>query len=143
MGSIAYTSNSESVLTEAIPVYTVFVLDLIQTAFGTHAAWWFSIENWGNIASLQGAPWTSVVSPIMCGLSESHISTGRCGMLLKSAQYRQWCRYSMHCTCAHTSVRPCRSLSLTSRIGTFKTSIVPRLLAALIVLVCTPRNSGG
>ncbi|KAJ7886135.1 hypothetical protein B0H14DRAFT_1320579 [Mycena olivaceomarginata] len=49
-------------------VYVIFVLDLTQTAFGTHEAWWFSIEIWGNIPALQSAPWTTLVSPIMCGI---------------------------------------------------------------------------
>ncbi|KAJ7149462.1 hypothetical protein C8R43DRAFT_951944 [Mycena crocata] len=52
-----------------ILVYSVFVFDLIQTAFGTHETWWFAIENWGNIPSLQSGPWTSVINPIMCGIS--------------------------------------------------------------------------
>ncbi|KAJ6468193.1 hypothetical protein DFH09DRAFT_1381230 [Mycena vulgaris] len=49
-------------------VYTVCVLDLLQTAFGTHEAWWFSIQNWGNVSALQGDAWTSVMSPILCGI---------------------------------------------------------------------------
>ncbi|KAJ6511249.1 hypothetical protein DFH09DRAFT_1333861 [Mycena vulgaris] len=49
-------------------VYTVCVLDLLQTAFGTHEAWWFSIQNWGNVSALQGDAWTSVMSPILCGV---------------------------------------------------------------------------
>ncbi|KAJ7088518.1 hypothetical protein B0H15DRAFT_292496 [Mycena belliarum] len=35
-------------------VYSVFVLDLLQTGFGTHEVWWFSVEKWGNTAALQG-----------------------------------------------------------------------------------------
>ncbi|KAJ7132547.1 hypothetical protein C8R44DRAFT_774171 [Mycena epipterygia] len=49
-------------------VYSVFVLDLTQTAFGAHETWWFVVQNWGNIPSLQEGPWTSVLSPILCGL---------------------------------------------------------------------------
>ncbi|KAF8173755.1 hypothetical protein K438DRAFT_128586 [Mycena galopus ATCC 62051] len=50
-----------------ILVYGIFILELVQTAFGTHEAWWFSVQNWGNIPSLQGAPWTAILSPILCG----------------------------------------------------------------------------
>ncbi|KAJ7435221.1 hypothetical protein B0H11DRAFT_2277736 [Mycena galericulata] len=49
-------------------VYIIFTLDLTQTAFGTHEAWWFAIQNWGNISALQGGSWTTVISPIMCGI---------------------------------------------------------------------------
>ncbi|KAJ7232684.1 hypothetical protein C8J57DRAFT_1383407 [Mycena rebaudengoi] len=79
-----------------ILVYVVFVLDVIQTAFGTDEAWWYAIENWGNPPALQGAPWSAVITPITCGLSE--------------------------------------------RIWTLKTTVVPRLLAALIVLVALAQS---
>ncbi|KAJ6565085.1 hypothetical protein B0H10DRAFT_2114031 [Mycena sp. CBHHK59/15] len=49
-------------------VYTLFVLNLAQTAFASHEAWWYLIEHWGNTASLQLAPWTAVMAPIFCGL---------------------------------------------------------------------------
>ncbi|KAJ7146680.1 hypothetical protein C8R44DRAFT_17678 [Mycena epipterygia] len=49
-------------------VYGVFLLDLTQTAFGAHETWWFVVQNWGNLPSLQEGPWTSVLSPILCGL---------------------------------------------------------------------------
>ncbi|KAJ7097391.1 hypothetical protein C8R44DRAFT_989078 [Mycena epipterygia] len=49
-------------------VYSVFVLNLTQTAFGAHETWWFVVQNWGNLPSLQEGPWTSVLSPILCGL---------------------------------------------------------------------------
>ncbi|KAJ6542521.1 hypothetical protein DFH09DRAFT_1282558 [Mycena vulgaris] len=51
-----------------ILVYAVCVLDLLQTAFGTHEAWWFSIQNWGNVSALQGGAWTEIMSPILCGI---------------------------------------------------------------------------
>ncbi|KAJ7184633.1 hypothetical protein C8R46DRAFT_1208816 [Mycena filopes] len=49
-------------------VYTIFVMELVQTAFATHESWWYAIQNWGNVASLQTAPWTTLVRPIMCGI---------------------------------------------------------------------------
>lgn len=52
-------------------MYSVFVLDLAQTAFGAHETWWFIVQNWGNAPSLQEGPWTSVLSPVLCGLSAS------------------------------------------------------------------------
>ncbi|KAJ7784873.1 hypothetical protein DFH07DRAFT_934863 [Mycena maculata] len=50
-------------------VYLILVLDVAQTAFGTQEAWWFSIKTWGNLSALQGGPWTTVISPIMCGIT--------------------------------------------------------------------------
>ncbi|KAJ6574422.1 hypothetical protein B0H19DRAFT_934951, partial [Mycena capillaripes] len=43
-------------------------LDLLQTAFGTHEAWWFAIQNWGNASALQSGSWTTIISPITCGI---------------------------------------------------------------------------
>ncbi|KAJ7291719.1 hypothetical protein C8J57DRAFT_1273801 [Mycena rebaudengoi] len=100
--SAQYTSQySIPALSCLLSVYTVFVMDLIQTAFSTHEAWWFAIKNWGNPTALQGAPWTSVIAiPISCGLSDH------------STQY-----------------------IFLRRIWTLKTTVIPRLLAALIILV--------
>ncbi|KAJ7677752.1 hypothetical protein DFH06DRAFT_559940 [Mycena polygramma] len=49
-------------------VYTVFTIDLLQTGFTTHAAWWFMIQNWGNVSVIQSAPRTISAIPIACGL---------------------------------------------------------------------------
>ncbi|KAJ7631345.1 hypothetical protein DFH06DRAFT_1224290 [Mycena polygramma] len=49
-------------------VYTICLLDIIQTAFGTHEAWWYSVGNWGVVEALQEGTWTSVLSPILCGI---------------------------------------------------------------------------
>jgi hypothetical protein len=54
------------------PVYTVFILDIVQTVFGTHQAWYYSVANWNNGPALVGAsPWSAATIPIMAGLSES------------------------------------------------------------------------
>ncbi|KAJ7765660.1 hypothetical protein B0H16DRAFT_1454228 [Mycena metata] len=41
-------------------VYTIVVMELIQTAFGTHESWWYAVSNWGNFPALQTAPWTAL-----------------------------------------------------------------------------------
>ncbi|KAJ6571246.1 hypothetical protein B0H19DRAFT_1346460 [Mycena capillaripes] len=51
-----------------ILVYTVFTLDVLQSAFTSHTAWWYMIQNWGNASALQSVPWTAAVIPIACGL---------------------------------------------------------------------------
>ncbi|KAJ7060798.1 hypothetical protein C8F01DRAFT_1140904 [Mycena amicta] len=43
-------------------------MDFVQTGFGIHESWWYAIENWGNIASLQHGPWTALITPIICGI---------------------------------------------------------------------------
>ncbi|KAJ7041893.1 hypothetical protein C8F04DRAFT_1297068 [Mycena alexandri] len=49
-------------------VYIIVVMELAQTAFGTHESWWYAVGNWGNLQALQTAPWTALVRPIMCGI---------------------------------------------------------------------------
>ncbi|KAJ7291648.1 hypothetical protein C8J57DRAFT_1705172 [Mycena rebaudengoi] len=89
-----------------ILVYAVFVVDLIQTAFGTHEAWWSAIKHWGNPAALQGAPWTSVIAiPITCGLISAVVQIF----------------YAM-------------------RIWILKTTVIPRLLAALIISIALTQS---
>ncbi|KAJ6569336.1 hypothetical protein B0H19DRAFT_939525, partial [Mycena capillaripes] len=43
-------------------------LDVMQSAFTSHTAWWYMIQNWGNPSVLQHLPWTAAVIPIACGL---------------------------------------------------------------------------
>ncbi|KAJ7060800.1 hypothetical protein C8F01DRAFT_175082 [Mycena amicta] len=50
-------------------VYGIFAMDFVQTGFGIHESWWYAIENWGNIASLQHGPWTALITPIICGIN--------------------------------------------------------------------------
>ncbi|KAJ7120743.1 hypothetical protein C8R43DRAFT_959755 [Mycena crocata] len=54
-------------------VYTIFTFDLAQTALGTHEAWWYTVQNWGNVPALQLAPWTAATVAITCGLSTSDL----------------------------------------------------------------------
>jgi hypothetical protein len=53
-----------------LAVYSIFVLDLLQTAFGTHYAWWVLVDGWGNPWTLRFTPRTLGLVPILTGLSE-------------------------------------------------------------------------
>lgn len=56
-------------------VYTVFTLDIIQTLFGAHQAWFYSVRMWSDPTALfSPPPWTALMVPIMCGLSECYSS---------------------------------------------------------------------
>ncbi|KAJ6568750.1 hypothetical protein B0H19DRAFT_1373253 [Mycena capillaripes] len=46
----------------------LFSLELVETGFATHEAWYFSVENWGNFAALGGGPWTQDVHVIAVGV---------------------------------------------------------------------------
>ncbi|KAJ7880472.1 hypothetical protein B0H13DRAFT_2345622 [Mycena leptocephala] len=46
----------------------LFCLELVETGFATHEAWYFSVENWGNSAALGGSPWTADVHVIAVGV---------------------------------------------------------------------------
>ncbi|KAF7330972.1 hypothetical protein MVEN_02437300 [Mycena venus] len=88
-----------------ILVFLIFVLVLMQTAFGTHEAWWFSIQNWGNVLALQGGSWTTVISPIMCGTISAKVQ-----------------------------------IFYAFRIRALRRSVIPRLLAILIVLLALSQS---
>ncbi|KAF7349553.1 putative Transmembrane protein [Mycena sanguinolenta] len=47
----------DNVLVKAL-VYSVFFLDLLQTGFATHYAWWVLAGGWGNELALLSTPWT-------------------------------------------------------------------------------------
>ncbi|KAJ7924231.1 hypothetical protein B0H13DRAFT_1864104 [Mycena leptocephala] len=47
----------------------LFSLELVETGFATHEAWYFSVENWGNFAALGGSPWTADVHVIAVGVA--------------------------------------------------------------------------
>ncbi|KAJ7141590.1 hypothetical protein C8R46DRAFT_1361185 [Mycena filopes] len=65
----AYSNNfPRDRLLVKILVYTLFVVDIVQTGLGTHEAWWFLIEHWGDVSSLQRGPWSALTIPITCGL---------------------------------------------------------------------------
>ncbi|KAJ7816493.1 hypothetical protein B0H14DRAFT_2844538 [Mycena olivaceomarginata] len=49
-------------------VAVLFFLELAETGFATHEAWYFSVENWGNFTALAGAPWTGYVHVIAVGV---------------------------------------------------------------------------
>ncbi|KZV70516.1 hypothetical protein PENSPDRAFT_752456 [Peniophora sp. CONT] len=49
-------------------VCSVFVVDLAQTVVGTHYAWYYSVEIWGNpTALLTAIPWSGWMVPILDG----------------------------------------------------------------------------
>ncbi|KAF8207922.1 hypothetical protein K438DRAFT_2013309 [Mycena galopus ATCC 62051] len=46
-------------------VYSVFFLDLLQTGFATHSAWYVLAGGWGNELALLSTPWTlATVAPL-------------------------------------------------------------------------------
>ncbi|KAJ7441720.1 hypothetical protein FB451DRAFT_1414511 [Mycena latifolia] len=72
-------------------VYSVFVLDLFQTAVGTHEAWWNTISNWGSIEAFETGPWTSLMIPLLCGLISAMVQifyAFRIWKLKKTAVFR-------------------------------------------------------
>ncbi|KAJ7621806.1 hypothetical protein B0H17DRAFT_1151750 [Mycena rosella] len=47
------------------PVYSVFFLDLLQTGFATHYAWYVLAGGWGDPLALLSTPWTlAAVAPL-------------------------------------------------------------------------------
>ncbi|KII84925.1 hypothetical protein PLICRDRAFT_346458 [Plicaturopsis crispa FD-325 SS-3] len=48
--------------------YGVYVLDLVQTALATHAAWMYLAHGWGKTAVLAHAPWSEATVPLMNGI---------------------------------------------------------------------------
>ncbi|KAJ7211063.1 hypothetical protein B0H12DRAFT_1242622 [Mycena haematopus] len=49
-------------------VAVLFSLELVETGFATHEAWFFSVENWGNLAALANGTWTQDVHVIAVGV---------------------------------------------------------------------------
>ncbi|PFH47411.1 hypothetical protein AMATHDRAFT_42953 [Amanita thiersii Skay4041] len=50
-------------------VYTLFTLDIMQTAFTTHWAWHMLLLDWGNTgAFITGIPWSLKLVPIFAGI---------------------------------------------------------------------------
>jgi hypothetical protein len=56
----------------------LFFLELAETGFATHEAWYFSVENWGNFTALAGAPWTGYVHVIAVGVGQSPTNLVTC-----------------------------------------------------------------
>ncbi|KAF7334404.1 hypothetical protein MVEN_02269600 [Mycena venus] len=54
-------------------VHFVSVLELVQTGFITHTAWWHLVQNWGKPNGLLIAPWTSTYVPILNGLASASV----------------------------------------------------------------------
>ncbi|KAJ7671863.1 hypothetical protein B0H17DRAFT_1084848 [Mycena rosella] len=54
-------------------VYTIFLLDVAQTAIASHFAYALLVDGWGNPAALTGLPWSSVAIPIFTGLISSAV----------------------------------------------------------------------
>ncbi|KAI0629570.1 hypothetical protein C8Q77DRAFT_294538 [Trametes polyzona] len=51
-----------------IIVYSLLVLELVQTATTTHQAWYYGVESWNNPAALLTFPWSAPTVPIMAGV---------------------------------------------------------------------------
>ncbi|KAJ7671878.1 hypothetical protein B0H17DRAFT_1084881 [Mycena rosella] len=49
-------------------VYTIFLLDVAQTAIASHFAYALLVNGWGNPEALLKLPWSSVAIPIFTGL---------------------------------------------------------------------------
>ncbi|KAJ6535170.1 hypothetical protein B0H19DRAFT_1080562 [Mycena capillaripes] len=52
-----------------ILVYTVFPLELAQTAVSTHYAYWVLALGWGNTTHLKILPWSCLATPIFTGIT--------------------------------------------------------------------------
>ncbi|KAJ7117625.1 hypothetical protein C8R44DRAFT_791151, partial [Mycena epipterygia] len=62
---ILLTLELNSLVLTISPVYFVFFLDLLQTGFATHYAWYVLAEGWGNPIALGFTPWTlATVAPL-------------------------------------------------------------------------------
>ncbi|KAF7361158.1 hypothetical protein MSAN_01147600 [Mycena sanguinolenta] len=53
-----------------ILVHSVSVIELVQTGFITHVAWWHLVRNWGKSNDL---PWTGIYIPILNGLASASV----------------------------------------------------------------------
>ncbi|KAJ7248992.1 hypothetical protein C8J57DRAFT_1522053 [Mycena rebaudengoi] len=49
-------------------VYSLFALDVAQTAMATHHGWWFIVTIWGNPHVFDFIIWSAAMIPFMCGL---------------------------------------------------------------------------
>ncbi|KAJ7485530.1 hypothetical protein FB451DRAFT_59231 [Mycena latifolia] len=49
-------------------VYTIFFLELVQTATTTHQAWWYLVTNWNQPSALLQFPWSFMTVPVMAGI---------------------------------------------------------------------------
>lgn len=48
-------------------VYTLLVVEIVQTCLMTHTGWEILAYNWGDPTVLLNVPWSSATTPIMCG----------------------------------------------------------------------------
>jgi hypothetical protein len=48
----------------------IFLLDILQTVFATHAVWGLLILGWGDASLFAFPPWTAFTFPVFSGISE-------------------------------------------------------------------------
>ncbi|KAJ7701204.1 hypothetical protein B0H17DRAFT_1046205 [Mycena rosella] len=67
------TSRSSDRLSIQILVYTVFLVELLQTILITHTSWTALIANFGNDSALISTPWSSATTPILNGFVSASV----------------------------------------------------------------------
>ncbi|KAJ6626601.1 hypothetical protein B0H10DRAFT_1997836 [Mycena sp. CBHHK59/15] len=71
-------------------VYSIFILDLLQTALSSHFAYGMLVTNWGNPAILPNPPWTNAAIPVITGLVSAPVQfffAWRIYVLKKDSRY--------------------------------------------------------
>ncbi|KAJ7026762.1 hypothetical protein C8F04DRAFT_102412 [Mycena alexandri] len=67
-------------------VYTVFPLELAQTAVSSHYAYWVLALGWGNTTALEILPWSCLATPVFTGLTAALVQiffAGRIYLLMR------------------------------------------------------------
>ncbi|KAF8137822.1 hypothetical protein K438DRAFT_1947105 [Mycena galopus ATCC 62051] len=54
-------------------VHFVSTVELVQTGFITHTAWWHLVNNWGKPNGLLDVPWTSTYIPVLNGIASASV----------------------------------------------------------------------
>ncbi|KAJ6600957.1 hypothetical protein DFH09DRAFT_1126331 [Mycena vulgaris] len=54
-------------------VYTIFLLDVAQTAISSHFAYMLLVNGWGNPTALTNLPWSSAAGPIFTGIISASV----------------------------------------------------------------------
>ncbi|KAI0049155.1 hypothetical protein FA95DRAFT_1604686 [Auriscalpium vulgare] len=52
-------------------VLVLLCLDIVQTAFGTHMAWFYMVKTWSNPAQIGASVWSEAMNPVMCSIIQT------------------------------------------------------------------------
>ena len=53
-----------------LPVYSLLVMEIVQTVTTSHQTYWYMVLNWNNPGALVLFPWSAMTVPTIDGLSE-------------------------------------------------------------------------